>query len=724
MEDSLVRNYWLAIWRCQAGVLLAMLAGLPAYGVIPAPRTATFTGSQVVLDAGWMVDRTTLGASHIAVRWLIADLEAFHQYRPGGAGKAIRLAVEPKAPAQGYRLEVASSGIRITGNSDQGLFYGVQTLLQSIRRDAAGRLVIGEGTIDDAPDLELRFLHWDTKHHQDRMETLKRYLDWAARFKINMIGFELEDKFSYPSHPAIGAPGAFTPAELQEIVNYGLERFIEVVPVVQAPAHMAYVLKHPEFAALKADGNNYMSKLCDPRTYELIFSMYDDLINATKGVRYFFLSTDEVYYAGIESECAKPYNEENRSLAWVEFVRRARDHVAKRGRRPLAWVEYPLLPEHAKMLPADLIDGVVGEDEYLAAEKALGMRQLGYVSLQGAEYLFPNHLPLEGPGGLMRGRLESVQRSIAGGRFRQGNPMGVFGAAWDDSGLHNETFWLGWSAVAQYGWNPRGVTVEAHAAEFMRVYYGPQAVGMIELYRMLQRQARAWESTWQRVTSRVRGPGYGNSYGKGRGTERRDMTLTPPALPGEGDLAFAPAFGARHAGFVETARQRMLESDQLIHGLEENLGRVERNQYNLEVMGALARFIRHHWRLLAALAEAEDSLGKAQVAGQKKDAAAAVGQLVAAFNAVNRESREGEAEFAALTAVFEKSRYPKRVARHVLDDTKDHWADRTPDLGYMAAPERSIGLPKWLAELRRRLEAYAKQNGVPVKGLAEARLEE
>ena len=80
------------------------------------------------------------------------------------------------------------------------------------------------------------------------METLKRYLDWSARFKVNMIGFELEDKFAYPSHPVIGAPGAFTPAELQEIVNYGLERHIQVVPQVQSPAHMAYVLKHPEFA--------------------------------------------------------------------------------------------------------------------------------------------------------------------------------------------------------------------------------------------------------------------------------------------------------------------------------------------------------------------------------------------------------------------------------------------------------------------------------------------
>ena len=81
-----------------------------------------------------------------------------------------------------------------------------------------------------------------------------------------MIGFELEDKFEYPSHPVIGAPGAFTARELQEIVDYGLERHIQVVPQIQSPAHMSYVLKHPEFAELRSDGSNYQSCMCDPRT--------------------------------------------------------------------------------------------------------------------------------------------------------------------------------------------------------------------------------------------------------------------------------------------------------------------------------------------------------------------------------------------------------------------------------------------------------------------------
>ena len=175
------------------------------------------------------------------------------------------------------------------------------------------------------------------------------------------------------------------------------------------------------------------------------------------------------------------------------------------------------------------------------------MRQLIYVSMQGAEYLFPDHFgidaslhdppapgeddPLEFQRGMATGRIEEAFRQISDGPIWKANPIGVFGAAWGDSGLHNETFWLGWSAVAQYGWSRSAPSPEQHAAEFMRLYYGPRVSGMVEIYRTLESQARAWQRTWDRVVSRVRGPGYGNSAGKGIGVKRYDETLNVPPLP-------------------------------------------------------------------------------------------------------------------------------------------------------------------------------------------------
>src|SRR5712692_10435259 len=266
------------------------------YAVIPTPRSVSLEGGEIQIDSRWVIVPAGIGPQEISVRSLSHDLAECHRLNLSNGTRGdnvIRLSIQPgttktgadaEIDKQAYRLHIGEHSIEITGNAAAGLFYGVQTLVQLFKRDPSGALVLPKGTVEDWPKLQLRFLHWDTKHHQDRMETLKRYLDWSARFKVNMIGFELEDKFEYPSHPVIVAPGAFTARELQEIVNYGLERHIQVIPEIQAPAHMCYVLKHAEFAGLRSDGSNYQSCMCDPKALDLIFSMYDDAIAATQGV--------------------------------------------------------------------------------------------------------------------------------------------------------------------------------------------------------------------------------------------------------------------------------------------------------------------------------------------------------------------------------------------------------------------------------------------------------
>ncbi len=716
---------------------------LRGYSVIPSPQRVQLQAGDVEFDSSWVYQTGQIASSHIAVRTLLKDIKEFHsiELTPSSASarKVIRLAITkgsvrtgagPEIDKQAYQIRINSGLVEITGNGDPGLFYGVQTFLQLLKPSTRGSLLLPACSIDDWPSFQLRFLHWDTKHHQDHLDTLKRYLEWSARFKVNMIGFELEDKFEYPSHPIIGAPGAFTTAELQEIVNYGLERFIQVVPQIQAPAHLAYVLKHPQFADLRADGNNYQACLCDERTYDLIFSMYDDAINATQGVDYFFVSTDEVYYAGICAKCDKPYTPENRSLKWVEFVQRAHDFLAKRGRKMLAWVEYPLLNQHVELLPPDLINGVLGNDpEKIRAEKKRGIRQLAYTSLQGEEYLFPDHLPMKGPQGPTEGRLESVLNTISSGA-RTGNLLGVYGAAWEDSGLHSETFWLGWATVAQYGWKPDSPSVQQTVAEFMNVYYGPNVSEMSEVYRGLQQQARFFQHSWDRIVSRVRPSGYGNSDGKGIGIIRTDETLPQPALPALPGLHFTPVYVGKYGKLAEEAGHMTLENDVLLHRLYQNLGKADRNRYNLEVLLSLANFTGHHNQLLRGMKSIEGNLQAAQEAAQRNLPKQAIGHLVAAHERAQEIVEERKKTFENLKTVWEKSRYPKgrevngKKFFHVLDDVKDHWADRRPDLSYMVAPEESIELEKWMDKLTSLIYEYARQNNLPSRPLDEMRLEE
>ncbi len=81
---------------------------------------------------------------------------------------------------------------------------------------------------------------------------------------------------------------------------------------------------------------------------------------------------------------------------------------------------------------------------------------------------------------------------------------------------------------------------------------------------------------------------------------------------------------------------------------------------------------------------------------------------------VSAVTRDREAVYQDLVATWEKSRYPKgqsaggRQFVHVMDDTKDHWADRTPDLSYLVMRERKLGLEDWLERLKKVREDYMR----------------
>lgn len=702
------------------------------FSLIPSPQRVDLGERNIIIDGSWAVVTDT-GEDDIAFKRLTEGSAELHGLLFARKGKKkILLSVmpgtvkgsdDPAINEQGYLFKVTPSSVEITGNSSTGLFYGIQSFLQLLHRDHTGSLVLPECVIQDWPSLQLRFVHWDTKHHQKRPETMKRLIDWHAFFKVNMIALEIEDKYEYPRHPVIGVPGAYTRAELQELTQYALERHIQIVPDIQAPAHMAYVLKHKEFAHLRADPeSNYQACMCSQEAIDLIFDMYQDMIDATPGVDYFLVSTDEIYYAGICDKCEKPYNAENRSLAWAGFAVKAHDWLKQRGRRMIAWVEYPLLSKDIALLPPDLINGVMGGNKsFIDMQAKVGIRQLAYSSIQGSERLFSNYFSEA---------FNGISHVVRDGIDAGADPIGSFAAAWDDSGLHEEVFHLGWATVTQYAWNMRGPSAEQTIADFMDVFYGPDSPDMIPVYKMLIKGAQFYGSGWDRITSRERSPGYGNSYGKGSGTRRTDEVLTVPDLPDLKTLKLMPKFSHTYTGLIEKAERMKSENDDLINRLIQYTGKVERNRYNLEVYLSVAYLERYFINTILTLRDAESDMLEAQSAAAENKPSNAVAYLVEASNRVGSLITWGDRMWKNLTVTWEKSRYEKgrsvngREYVHVLDDVKDHFADRRKGLDYMIAPFQRMDLPGWRKKLNETIIIYAADNKVEVRGLEEKRLED
>ena len=702
------------------------------FSLIPAPQQVKLGSGNVVVDNTWMLVSES-GKDNMATKRLIQGASELHNLTLANTGgKKIILSVKPGTVKgtddvalnrQGYLLKVSAEKIEITGNADEGLFYGVQSLLQLLRRNSSGQLIVPEGEIQDWPALQLRFVHWDTKHHQKRMETMKRLIDWHAFFKVNMIALEIEDKYEYPRHPVIGAPGAYTKAEMHELTRYALDRYIQIVPNIQSPAHMAYVLKHKEFEHLKADPeSNYQVCMCNPEAINLIFDMYQDMIDATPGIDYFLVSTDEVYYAGICNQCDKPYNPENRSLAWAEFAVKAHDWLAKRNRRMIAWVEYPLLPKDIALLPSDLINGVMGNNKtFIEMQNKVGIRQLAYSSIQGAEYLFSGYFP---------SRLADISQTVRKGLAAGAKPIGSFAAAWDDSGLHEEVFHLGWATVTQYAWNPTGPTPEQNVADFMDVFYGQSSPDMVSVYNLLIEGSQFYQRGWEKITSRERGPGYGNSYGKGIGTNRTDEILRLPEITQDGILSNSFSFTETYDNLIKNAESIKVKNDELVNRLSRYIGQVERNRYNLEVYLSIAFLQRYFINTLLTFDDVESGLRLAKSASGEGKHSTAVAHMVEASNQVKNHNDWGTWMWKNLTDTWEKSRYEKgrsvdgREYVHILDDVKDHWADRRKGLDYMIAPLQRMDMPGWHKRLNEQIKEYASKHNVPVSGLEEERLED
>ena len=707
------------------------------FSLIPAPQKIELTRKKLIFDGSWKID-SKLNVNHIAVERLQSGALELGGIKFSGNGEnkifleitasSINMDLTPEIAKQAYRLEIAAGEIRITGNSDAGLFYGIQSLLQLLRPESNGHFSLPEGTITDWPDLELRIVHWDTKHHQDHIETLKRFIDESAYFKANAIAFEVEDKYEFPSHPVIGAPGAFTIAEMHELTAYALEHFIQLIPMVQAPSHMAYVLKHEEFAHLKSDGSNYQICMCDEEAIELIFDLYQDMIDATPGVDYFLVSTDEIYFAGICGKCEDEFNDVNRSQAWVDYANRANEFISKRGRKMISWIEFPLLPKDIHKLPSTMIDGVIssGKDQiWIDEENKAGIRQLNYNSIQGSEYLFPNYFPTLYRQKPTEGNLRSTSVSSANVLEKGANLMGSFTAAWDDSGLHNELFWLGWATGVQYSWTVGKPALEQSTSDFMDAFYGYNSPDMVEAYWLLEDGARFYRDMLDSVISKERAPGYGDWFGKGKNTERYDGTYEILPIP---DISAEPVFSTKYAEKIEEAATMKCDNEKLISLLIQSISKVDRNQYNIEVLLSIAYLEQYTIHTLLNWAKVENYLIEASKQGE--DYSKVVNNMVEAHNLAG-EILKGERETGMeLKSVWEKSRFEKcrsvdgKDFVHVLDDLKDHFADRRTSIKHMMAPFERMETGKWQEQLMEEINKFAKAHNVEVKGLEEKPLNE
>ncbi len=260
------------------------------YPLIPAPaHLRPGSGAFVITPATTVTvsdpdDAELRGLADFAVEMLEGSLGARLQAasRPAADG-AISLILSPEVEAEeGYHLHATTRSIEISASTHAGLFYGLQTLSQLLRRDPAGSSTesgweVPAVTIEDAPRFSYRGMHLDVGRHFFPVSFIKRYIDLMAMYKMNTFhwhltedqGWRIEIK-KYPRLTEVGSRraetileknfdpyigdgipygGYYTQDEVREVVAYARSRYVNVIPEIELPGHSTAALAaYPELA--------------------------------------------------------------------------------------------------------------------------------------------------------------------------------------------------------------------------------------------------------------------------------------------------------------------------------------------------------------------------------------------------------------------------------------------------------------------------------------------
>ncbi|HRR89400.1 MAG TPA: beta-N-acetylhexosaminidase [Eubacteriales bacterium] len=162
---------------------------------------------------------------------------------------------------EGYRI-TADGAVKIQANGDNGLFYGLQTLIQLIKCNIAdGAAVFSNFEIVDKPRFAYRGYMLDICRHFFCKDSIIRQIDAIALLKLNKLhlhlsedqGFRIESE-AFSGLNEIGSyrretvgdgekhGGYLTKADIKEIVAYAKKRGIDVVPEIDIPGHTTAML--------------------------------------------------------------------------------------------------------------------------------------------------------------------------------------------------------------------------------------------------------------------------------------------------------------------------------------------------------------------------------------------------------------------------------------------------------------------------------------------------
>ena len=313
-----------------------------------------------------------------------------------GSGSGINLLIADEEikglGAEGYKLNVTTSRIEIVANKPNGIFYGVQTLLQMLppimMNSSEKNYLLCEvrcAEIEDYPRFQWRGLLLDVSRHFFTIDEVKKMIDEMVMYKFNVLQLHLTDdqgwRLEIKALPELTKTGAwrvprtglwwdrkspekgekatyggfYSQDEIKDLIKYAGERFVSILPEIEAPGHsMAAIASYPY---LSSTGLKYTvnpgskfytiedNSLCAGKesTYEYMDKVFTEVAEMFP-FEYIHIGGDECY-KGFWKKCPdcrkrmKDNGLKNEDELQSYFVKRLEKILEAKGRKLIGWDE-------------------------------------------------------------------------------------------------------------------------------------------------------------------------------------------------------------------------------------------------------------------------------------------------------------------------------------------------------------------------------------------------
>ncbi|MEV7968063.1 beta-N-acetylhexosaminidase [Sphaerisporangium sp. NPDC088356] len=327
--------------------------------LVPAPVSLKATGDPFTLTSGTrIVVRSAAGAG--AASYLARVLRrstgfALPVVRDAtGGGIVLDATVPAGLGEEGYRLDVGKDGVLLAADTAQGIFRGVQTLRQLLPAKVESAKVqrgpwrITGVHVTDHPRFRYRGAMLDVARHFFTVAQVKRYIDLAAAYKVNMFHLHLSDDQGWRiaiksrtrlakvgGRTAVGGDrgGHYSHKDYSEIVRYAQGRFVTIIPEIDTPGHTNAALA--SYASLNCDGKARkpytgtavgFSSLCVGKetTYRFLDAVIGELARLTPGP-----------YIDIGGDEAKS----TKRADYRKFIARVQKIIHAHGKSMMGWEE-------------------------------------------------------------------------------------------------------------------------------------------------------------------------------------------------------------------------------------------------------------------------------------------------------------------------------------------------------------------------------------------------